>query len=361
MEKIINYLPNMINELSYGCLCIDEYGDILYANKTICQMLEYDESEILKKKVWEINNNIKNLEEFNKNLDEISNNKSSNIIVDYIKKNGENITSRCLPSIYIDENNKRICFSIIKNIDINYNNIFLTKDLEKYIQLGEMIENILHQWKTPISLILTTTSGVKLKKELDNLREEDYLVYIDYIEKSAKYLNSVIDTFKCFFNKKSNKENFLMDEIINNAFFLLSSKLKNSDIKLIVNNYDKKIYSYKQLFIQIILILVNNSIDAINTLNGNKNYIFVDTFVEEKQFYFIIKDSAGGVDNEILEKIFDYKFTTKGDNGTGLGLYMIKTILNREFSNSLITCKNKSFNYGNEKLKGLEFVISFEL
>ncbi len=363
MKKIINSLPILIDDLSYGCLCVDEYGDILYANKMLCQMLEYKKEEILYKKIWKIDESINNVDELNEKFIEITNEPNSSIILKYKKKSGDVMLSKCLPTLYIDKNDKNLYLLIIKNIENIYSdrNILLNKDLEKYIQLGEMIEDILHQWKTPISLILTTTSGIKLKNELDSLSDEDYMLCIEYIEKSAKYLNSVINTFKCFFNNKNEKENFLMEEIFNNASFLLSSKLKNSNIELVMENYNKSIFSYKQLFIQIVLILMNNSIDAIDNTNNEKNYIFIDSFVKENKFYFLIKDNAGGINNEYLKKIFDYKFTTKGDKASGIGLYMIKTILNREFRNSSITCKNKNFIYKNKELRGLEFLISFDL
>jgi signal transduction histidine kinase len=226
----------------------------------------------------------------------------------------------------------------------------------KMAAMGEMLGNIAHQWRQPLSLITTAATGMKLQKELENLDDVSFNESIDNITNSALYLSKTIDDFRNFFKSDKEETFFSIKESFEKAFKLLSAQFKNHEISFINKIEDFNIYGYESEFIQALINILNNSKDALL----EKDYprlIFINSYIEKNKSIIKIKDNAGGIKEEIIDKVCEPYFTTKHQaKGTGIGLYMTEEIISKHMNGSL-KINNTKINYGNIDYLGLEITI----
>ncbi len=227
----------------------------------------------------------------------------------------------------------------------------------KMAAMGEMIENIAHQWRQPLSVISTVATGAKLKKELDILSDEEFYEILDIINNSSQHLSNTIDDFRNFFSSDKEMSSFDITVPIEKVLYLLKSKIKNRNIKVINNEKNIFISGYENEFIQVILNLFNNSIDAFESKDVLEKYIFINILKKENTVILSIKDNAGGINPEIINRIFEPYFTTKHKSqGTGIGLYMSLEIIKKHMLGN-ISVSNQEYLYNNVLYIGAEFQI----
>ncbi|KLD99768.1 ABC transporter substrate-binding protein [Aliarcobacter butzleri] len=221
----------------------------------------------------------------------------------------------------------------------------------KLAEMGSMMNMIAHQWRQPLNNISLIVNTIIIKQKKDNLTAETLDNLKMNFKQQIDYLSNTIDDFQNFFKPKKDKEPFSLKEAILSTYNLIEPIFESNQIKFNLNsNKPIDYYGYKSELYQVILTIFNNSVDAFKENDfSNKT---VDVILEENKDNLIIKikDNAGGVKEEILGKIFDLYFSTKTKkNGTGLGLYISKTIINRHFKGEI-----KASNVDN----GLEITIS---
>jgi len=214
----------------------------------------------------------------------------------------------------------------------------------KMVALGEMLSNIAHQWRQPLSIISTCSSGMSVKKEMDILTDEELIENLEKITETTKQLSHTIDGFKGdIFEDVKTKCN--LSEFISNT---VNSKLylfQQNDITL-VQNLDKEIeiVTLPNSLQQSLLNVLINSIEALSTISIPK-YIFIDLFLEDNFINITIKDNAGGIEAKNLHKVFEPYFTTKHKKqGIGLGL---TNVYNNVITNlhGKVKIENKRFSY----------------
>lgn len=231
----------------------------------------------------------------------------------------------------------------------------------KMAAMGEMIENIAHQWRQPLSVISTVATGAKLKKDLNLLSDSEFYETMEIINNSSQHLSNTIDDFRNFFSNDKEVISFDVNEAINKALSLVTSKLKNRDIQIIKSKDEITVLGLKNEFIQVILNIINNAIDAFETLKDSDKYIFINSYKENENLILTIKDNASGIKEEIINRIFEPYFTTKHKSqGTGIGLYMSLEIIKKHMHGELLV-SNKEYIYNNNKCKGAEFKIIIPL
>ena len=230
----------------------------------------------------------------------------------------------------------------------------------KMAAMGEMIGNIAHQWRQPLSIITTATSGMVLQKQMGVLTDEFFFEASDRINHSAQYLSETIDDFRNFFipNKEKSKVNLL--EVFKKTLDLISAQFNSKEIKIIKNIETIEFESYENELIQALINILNNSRDELIKKDGER-FIFVDAFEKDNFINIIIKDNAGGVIKENLNKIFEPYFTTKyKSQGTGIGLYMTEEIITKHL-NGTIGVENVEFTYNDKQYFGAQFTIKIDL
>lgn len=239
----------------------------------------------------------------------------------------------------------------------------------KMASMGEMIANIAHQWRQPLGAINSTTINIRSKLSLEKFdlskqeEQQNCITYIDHklenIENYTNMLSSTIDDFRNFFKPNKTKTDFHIQELIQTSLNLLSANFKNSDIKIITHITDAKLHTLENELIQVLLNILNNAKDALVTSSCDPyKLIMIETKIEEASLVITIQDSAGGIDESIKDKIFEPYFTTKHKaNGTGIGLYMCKEIVEKHLLGTL-TVANTHFSYQDKECDGAKFTIS---
>ncbi len=197
----------------------------------------------------------------------------------------------------------------------------------KQAAMGEMISMIAHQWRQPLASIGAITSKMKLKHELDMLTPQNFLDDIEKTSMIVKHLSKTIDTFQDYLKEK-NGQKIKIISMWHNLNNIIDSLLHNKDIRHVFT-YNNEETLIDDRLDQVFLNIYQNAIDALNTMNHHKEKLIKTTITknEENKVEILICDNAGGISVEILEKIFVPYFSTKSKNGSGLGLYMSKEIV----------------------------------
>ena len=227
----------------------------------------------------------------------------------------------------------------------------------KMASMGEMIENIAHQWRQPLSVISTIATGIQLKHEYGIFDEKEVLEELKSINTSAQYLSHTIDDFRNFLIKTKIKKIFKLSSAVDKALNIIQSKFKNREIEVIKNMENLECNGFENELIQVFLNLLNNSKDAFENTQIEDKYIFIDAYEENGKIIIFFKDTAGGISPEVIGKIFDPYFTTKhATQGTGIGLYMSKQIISNHLD-GILTVSNTMFEYKGKKHMGACFKI----
>ena len=230
---------------------------------------------------------------------------------------------------------------------------------EKLASMGEMIGNIAHQWRQPLSVISTSATGMKIKKEYSILEDDELYDICDIIDKNAQYLSQTIDDFRNFIKNDKNKVKFSIKYNLESFINIVDATLKTEHIQLISDLEDVELFSYPNELIQCYMNIFNNSKDALKTTTNK--YIFINSKIENDNIIISFKDNANGIKEKIKEKIFEPYFTTKHQSqGTGLGLSMTYSIIVDRMKGS-IEAHNTEYTYKDETFKGLEIIITLAI
>jgi len=226
----------------------------------------------------------------------------------------------------------------------------------KMAAMGEMISNIAHQWRQPLNVISVSASTISIQDELGVLTKDKLHDSMEHIVRNTQYLSQTIDNFRNFFTPNKPKEIQQLSKIFEMIDSIFGDSLEVSNIKLIKNIENITLNTYTNELSQVIVNLIKNSKDAIED-NG---IIIVDCFVSDTddKIYIKVKDSGGGIPDEVIDKIYEPYFTTKHQSiGTGIGLNMSHQIITEHLGGE-IKVHNIEFNYENTMHKGAEFIIT---
>ena len=251
---------------------------------------------------------------------------------------------------------KTIEYEIMKNDEKNR----ILFQQNKMAAMGEMIGNIAHQWRQPLSVITVLASSLKVKKELDILEEKDYLESYNLILETANYLSNTIDDFQYYFSPNKNKNSFNTKNLIDKSLKLSSMEFKEHNINVIKNIEEFEALNFENELLQVVINILNNAKDELIKKDA-KRYIFIDLFKEDKNMIIKIKDNAGGIDKNVIDRVFEPYFTTKHKSkGTGIGLYMCQEIIVKHIEGT-IQVSNEIYEYENEEFIGAKFEITLAL
>jgi signal transduction histidine kinase len=222
--------------------------------------------------------------------------------------------------------------TIQREIKRNQEQQLLMLQQSRLAQMGEMISMIAHQWRQPLnnlSLINQLLVSKYTKNKLDDEAVEYFRVNS---KKQIDLMTSTIDDFRTFFKSQKNKSVFSINKAITSTIDMVESIYSSKGIDINFNaQRDYKITGYQNALSQVVLNIINNAKDALVDRDVDDRRI--DINIDELDEYIVvsIKDNAGGIPESIIDKIFDPYFSTKQDkNGTGLGLYMSKMIIQEQ-------------------------------
>ncbi len=343
---------------------VDNEHKIIYVNKIFEEITGYKKSEI-------IGTNLKFLQGEDKDQDEIriikeamSENKFCSVELKNYKKDGTMFyNSLILSPIFNDRGTLIHYVGIINDITEEKNRERIFEQQNRLASMGEMIGNIAHQWRQPLSVISTGASGIKIKKEYNLLTDKFLLDTCDLIDENAQYLSQTIEDFKNFIKGDSKPIRFDLKNDTKSFLNLVDSTIKKYHIQIILELKEHiAIKGYPNELLQCFINIFNNSKDAlVSNTNEDERYIFISQEVINNNIVIKFKDNGGGIPENIIDKIFEPYFSTKHQSqGTGLGLHMTYNFIVNSMKGT-IEPKNVAYTFNNKNYKGAEFTIIIPL
>lgn len=245
--------------------------------------------------------------------------------------------------------------SLQDRVDIGIKDIQKKEQLllgqSRLAQMGEMLTIIAHQWRQPLSVIGMSAFSIQSKIDLEKFdfnNEESQKKFLQFLQNEmndihnyTQYLTGTIEDFTNFFKPNKQKEATTLDIPIEKALNILNTMIKKEDIKILIDNQtNKSINIYTNEVMQVILNIIKNDIDNFIEKKIPNPQINISIQEDNNKFTIAICDNGGGIDKSIIEKIFNPYFSTKDEkNGTGLGLYISKIVIENH-SGGLLNVKN---------------------
>ena len=228
----------------------------------------------------------------------------------------------------IFENQPSTILSIIDMSEIkNRENLLVQQS--KMASLGEMLGNIAHQWRQPLSLISTAASGMKIQKEFNQLDDKTFNDTLDSITNTTFFLSQTIEDFQNYLKEDKVRKDFDVNSSIRKILNIIKGSFTKYSINVTLDLEENLIInSYENELNQAILNILNNAKDALAEKENIDRCIYIKSYKTSNEIIIEIVDNAGGIKEENLEKVFEPYFTTKHQSqGTGLGLYMTHKII----------------------------------
>jgi len=353
------------NNTNDGILITDANKKIIDVNKAFTLNSGYSISDVYGKNPRLLKSNVHNDAFYQNMWNELDTNNHWRGEVVNKTKNGDVYVELLTINVVMNDNGEiNNYIGVFTNITQQKEQEVLLKEQERFIHqqskmasMGEMLENIAHQWRQPLSIISTAATGMKMEKEFGVSKEESEMEKLTLINDSAQHLSKTIDDFRDFFKPDKKVEEFYVEDVFQQSMKILESKFKNRNIHIEKNIFNTKVRGYKGELVQVFMNILNNARDALESKTLNERFIMIDIFTEDKNVVIKITDSAGGIDENIIDKVFEPYFTTKHKSqGTGIGLYMSEEIITKHM-NGKINVYNSNISYENKTFYGACFCI----
>jgi len=208
----------------------------------------------------------------------------------------------------------------------------LLQEQSKLAAMGEMIGAIAHQWRQPLNALGLSIQNLEYDYEDGKIDEAFIKRYVKKNKETIKFMSQTIDDFRDFFKVDKTKEHFSAKSAVEETVSIQDASLRKNHIAVEIRGEDFTIYGYRSEFQQVILNILTNAAYALKK-SGAANPL-IEIILQKHQI--VIRDNAGGIDEQIIGRIFEPYFTTKDQGeGTGIGLYMSKMIIEENMKGRL--------------------------
>lgn len=224
----------------------------------------------------------------------------------------------------------------------------------RYAMMGEMIDAVAHQWRQPLNVINLVTMLLEDSCEED-INEEFCKDTSEKIFSQIEHLSQTLDEFRGFFRPNKVKTKFYIRDVMHSVLLLTKDEFLKENIKIKIIGENLNINGFANELKHVILNIINNSKDAFVERDVKKREIEIESVEDDKNIILLIRDNAGGIDDDVLLHIFELNFTTKEDKGTGVGLYLSRSIIDN--MGGSLDAKNITLK---DNQKGVEFKVSIE-
>ena len=333
LENIIRFAPNPI-------LLYDEDGKILLMNEVFQDSTGYAQKEI------------KNIEDLNKKIlmDEEENDVNQNIFLTSDVKIQEKIVKTVTTKDHKElswiysisalaniQNGKKVFIASFMDITEIQKKEELMLAQSRQAAMGDMVGMIAHQWRQPLTVISMYGNNLRADLELDNeITKKELYSLTEALNEQTQSLSQTIEDFRTFLKPEKEKEKISLCKFYEKLRNMIQKTLENNEVALsFSDDCDMEFYTYPNEFLQVFINLLNNSKDAIKERKIENGAIHIDTIVKKDILTIEVKDNAGGIDADVVHKLGEPYVSTKKKNGTGLGIYMSRMILEKHFNGNL--------------------------
>lgn len=347
LENSNENFAKLLNTVIEGILIFDEENNLIQFNDSAKKMLKYKHKKSIKLeqiipehidlKIFTENDNFKPFED---NLNKLDNSSFPCLIsAKTIKR----------------DNEKLLIITIVDLTQIKLRDDFIQQQL-KLAQMGELLSMIAHQWRQPLTAIATTSEGLKLKALLNDINNSEIIEISDDIYRFTDHLSQTINDFRDFYKDDKTKQISTLNEIVTKSLNIIEDSILDNNITLNKHlNSTTKIETLPREITQVLLSIIQNAQDALIYKNINNAKIDIKTYEKGLNLIIEINDNAGGIKDVIMPKIFDPYFSTKKEkNGTGLGLYFAKRIIENN-------CKGILKVKNNEEGASFSIILPYEI
>jgi len=207
----------------------------------------------------------------------------------------------------------------------------------RHAAMGEMISMIAHQWRQPVSIIAMAANNVLVDIELETLKMDELRKSMQEIVDETQEVSKIINDFRNFFKPGKKVESVWVESIVSDTLEVVGKSLAYSNIE-VVKDFDErqKITTHPRELMQVFMSIFNNAKEALVESGTKEAQIVVEIKDREDGVVIKVSDNAGGIQPELLDRIFDPYFSTKHEkNGTGLGLYICKIIIEKHLNGTI--------------------------
>ena len=205
--------------------------------------------------------------------------------------------------------------------------------------MGEMLSMIAHQWRQPLATMTLMISNAKISAILSKTESPESKI-LDEISDTLVYLSDTIDDFQTYFEPQKKSESVEISKLLERVIHFTKTRFRMNNVALFTSGKTNiTIETYSSELVQILINVLNNAVDAITETNPPVRHIMISCSDNEEHLIMVVEDSGGGIPKEVLPKVFEPYFSTKSKNGTGLGLYMAKMIIENHIGGK-ISAKN---------------------
>lgn len=345
LEMELSKLQKVIEHSPISIVITDIKGNIEYVNPNFCQITGYSVEEAMGNNPRVLKSEYTSSLEYKDLWETITNKKTWVGKFKNKDKNGKEFWESAIITPIIDDSNEIVNFLAIKK-EIT-KEIYLKDEIKnkeemmiaqsRHAAMGEMISMIAHQWRQPISVIAMACNNILIDIELESIDNEQLKDSAESMLEQTKYLSQTIEDFRNFFKPDKKREIVNPKEVVEETLSIISSSLESNNINVIFEKADDcKVSIFSRELLQVFLNIVKNAKEAFEGKNIENKIIEISITKINKTVKIEIYDNAGNIDEKIKDKIFDPYFSTKDEKtGTGLGMYMSKTIIEKHLNGEL--------------------------
>ena len=227
---------------------------------------------------------------------------------------------------------------------------------QRLAQMGEMLQMIAHQWRQPLTTLNLDVEQIRFEMYLGDINEEWIENQVDIIVKKIKGLSQTINDFKNYFSPSKRAENFSLKKLVDNTLHVVDHDINHYSINVTTQiPSDLHITSFRGELGQALLVIFHNAKDEYAKNKPDERLLHIEVTQEDSNVKLTICDTAGGIPEDVMPKIWDPYFTTKEElNGSGIGLYMVKMMIEKSLD-------GKVQAYNNDKGACFEITLPMEV
>lgn len=346
LKQELTKLKLAIEHSPISIVITDKKGFIEYVNPHFTSVTGYSLNEAIGQNPRILKSDLTKPLEYEKLWNILTSKKTWRGTFKNINKEGEEFWESAIITPILDNNDEIVNYLAIKQ-EITQE-VYLKEELKnkeemmiaqsRHAAMGEMISMIAHQWRQPISVIAMAANNTLADIELDMVDNDDLRENTESMLEQTKYLSQTIEDFRDFFRPNKEKEKTTCKKVLDESLKIMGKALENNEIEFYIkekSNIEVMVYSRELL--QVYLNILKNAKEALVQNRKENRQIEVNIFtLNDKTLRTTICDNAGGVSENIIDKLFEPYFSTKDEKaGTGLGLYMCKTIVEKHFNGEI--------------------------